>query len=109
MTNEQLSLKSNYLLITSHLARTPQEPGHGSRHWLLMHALVGLHSGLMVHSGLQFGGEPKKLGKQLQAGPLLATTVHWLFGPQGEGWHGFSGTAGTSLMIISHRTNGFPE
>lgn len=46
------------------------------------------HSGLITHSGLQFGGLPMKLGKQEQDGePLIS--LHSLFDPQGEGTHGF--------------------
>lgn len=36
----------------------PQTPGHGSTQRCLMQALSLGHSGLIVHSGRQFGGEP---------------------------------------------------
>lgn len=36
----------------------PQTPGQGSTHRCRMQALSLGHSGLIVHSGRQFGGEP---------------------------------------------------
>lgn len=41
----------------------------------------------MVHSGLQFGGEPTKLDKHVQDGTLLIIW-HMELGPQGDGKHG---------------------
>ena len=54
-----------------------------------MHALVDGHSGLIVHSGRQFGGVPMYPVKHEQAG-LSPLTAHSAFGPQGEGWQGFN-------------------
>ena len=45
-------------LMTVHWAPAPHDPGHGSRHLSLMHALLLGHSELMLHSGRQFGGTP---------------------------------------------------
>lgn len=44
-----------------------------------------------MHSGLQFGGDPKKSGKQEHEGESPAT-LHWAFEPQGDGWQGFVAT-----------------
>lgn len=75
--------------MTVHCAEIPQEPGHGSKHFSRMQALLLEHSELIVHSGLQFGGLPKKLGRHEQDGELLIS-LHWLFGPQGEGTQGLT-------------------
>ena len=45
-------------LITLHCAPDPHDPGHGSLHFSRIQARLLGHSGLMVHSGLQFGGLP---------------------------------------------------
>lgn len=45
--------------MTLHLAEKPHEPGQGSRHFSLIHALLLGQSEFIVHSGLQFGGDPK--------------------------------------------------
>ncbi len=50
----------------------------------------------MVHSGLQFGGLPTKVGKQEQDG-LPPMSLHSEFGPQGDGTHGFR--TGTTSVI----------
>jgi hypothetical protein len=42
---------------------------------------------LLVHSGLQFGGEPKNSGRQEQDGKS-SVTRHSEFGPQGDGKQG---------------------
>lgn len=60
-------------LTTVQSALTPHEPGQGSVHFWRMHAKLLGHSALIVHSGLQLGGDPKKLSKQEQEGnpPML--------------------------------------
>ena len=81
-------------LTTWHLALEPHTPGQGSTHFWLMQAVVKLHSELMIHSGLQFGGLPEKLGWQEQTqAPFIS--LFWLLGPQGSGSQGFSGTTGS--------------
>lgn len=81
---------------------SPQEPGQGSRHLLLMHANWLLHSALIVHSGLQFGGEPMKLAKHVHDGDLLIAW-HKAFGPQGDGRHGLiSISFGAKISIINY-------
>lgn len=45
-------------LCTWHWAFIPQEPGHGSRHFSEMQAVIGEQSVLTTHSGLQLGGIP---------------------------------------------------
>lgn len=44
--------------ITWQRAFCPHVPGHGSVHFLLIHALSCGHSELTTHSGLQVGGVP---------------------------------------------------
>lgn len=59
----------------------------GSAHFILIHALLDGHSLLLEHSGLQYGGEPRKSGIQVQDGvPEFALQME--FGPQGDGVHG---------------------
>lgn len=50
---------------------------------------------MLIHSGLQFGGDPIKVGKHEQDGDS-PITLHCAFGPQGDGWQGFIGTTGSS-------------
>lgn len=64
-----------------------------------MQALVKAHSELTVHSGLQPGGLPIYSGKQEHTACPL-TSLHWLFGPQGDGLHGFLG-ASTFAKILN--------
>lgn len=52
-----------------------------------------------MHSGLQAGGLPMTPGWQEQTDtPLLI--LHKLFGPQGDGWHGFLGGSGSRHHYI---------
>lgn len=81
-------------LKTLHSAMIPQEPGHGSTHFWFMQAKLLEHSEFIVHSGLQFGGVPKKFGKHEQDG-TDPTSLHWLFGPHGDGTHGLTITGST--------------
>lgn len=84
--------------MTSQRAFNPQEPKQGSVHFWLTHALVDGHSALTMHSGLQFGGAPMYPDKQEQtAWPFCC--LHWLLGPQGDGWQGSSGSFGSSVII----------
>lgn len=64
-----------------------------------MHAKVAVHSLLLIHSGLQFGGELKKPLRQEQDGSSL-TTLHSALGPQGDGWHGLTFIGASTEMII---------
>lgn len=74
-------------LITLHSAPAPQEPGQGSRHFSLIQDKILGHSALMVHSGLQLGGEPAYSGKQEHDG-IPPLSLHCEYGPHGEGRHG---------------------
>lgn len=75
--------------MTLHCAPVPQEPGQGSLHFCLIQALLLEHSGLIEHSGLQFGGLPINVGKQEQEGdPPIS--LHSEFGPHGDGTQGFT-------------------
>lgn len=53
-----LQVQIGVWLITEQRALFPHEPGHGSIQRWFTQAFVGAHSGLMVHSGRQFGGAP---------------------------------------------------
>lgn len=85
-------------LITLHSAFNPHEPGHGSRHFLLIQAMFLAHSVLLVHSGLQFGGDPINSARHLQSA-LSPFSVHWELGPHGDGRHGLTFTGGVFAKI----------
>lgn len=87
--------------MTEHTALMPQVPGHGSAHFWLMQAKFWGHSELTTHSGLHPGGLPTKLGRHVHTGWLL-TSLHWLFGPQGDGWQGFLGVSWITAKIVSY-------
>lgn len=89
-----LHVQTGVWLITLHLASNPQAPGHGSLHLSLIHALLLGQSEFIVHSGRQFGGDPKLSDEQLHDGTLFMAW-HWDRGPQGDGRHGLI-IAGTS-------------
>lgn len=65
-----------------------------------MHAKLLLHSLLLMHSGLQFGGDPMNSGRHEQEGESPAT-LHIELGPQGEGSQGLIITNGTSAKIAT--------
>lgn len=64
-----------------------------------MHAWFRAHSELVTHSGLQVGGLPMyPTAHEQTAWPLIS--LHWLFGPQGDGLHGFLGIGSKNLPLI---------
>ena len=83
----------------------PHNPGQGSWHFLLLHAMSVGQSALITHSGLQFGGEPIIPGRH----------VHWhlspmflgglVFGPQGFGLQGSSSMMGSMAIKQNHNFN----
>lgn len=77
----------------------PQGSGHGDTHFLFLHVFSEGHSALTTHSGLQFGGDPLYSGKHEQ---MLRPfeTLHWLFGPQGDGWHGLTGKSSWAAIML---------
>ena len=75
---------------TWHTAPVPQEPGHESRHFCLMHAWLLGHSELITHWGLQLGGIPMNVGRQEHAGDP-ALFWHWELEPHGDGTQGSMG------------------
>lgn len=77
----------------------PHVPGQGSIHFWLIQALFNAQSEVVVHSGLQVGGLPKYPGKQEHTACSLITR-QTLFGPQGEGLHGFVGTRTANMIFI---------
>lgn len=78
------------------MAFVPQTPGHGSTHFWLTHALSRAHSELTTHSGRQLGGVPINIGKHEQTACSLIS-LHWLFGPQGDGEQGWAGAGGIAV------------
>lgn len=90
-------------LIVSHLALEPHnlEPRQGSLHLFEMHARLKAHSALTVHSGRQFGGLLKKVGKQVQT-LVPPTTRHKLLGPQGDGSQRLLTASSPSKNFIVH-------
>lgn len=54
-----------------------------------MHAKFFVQSGLVTHSGLQLGGLPMYVGKQVHFDVPLGVTSQRELTPQGEGTHGF--------------------
>lgn len=66
-----------------------------------MQAKLLRHSGLIVHSGLQFGGIPIKPSTHEHAG-LSPRNWHIEFGPHGDGTHGLIGTLGSSAKLKKH-------
>ena len=85
-------------LTTRHSAFAPQEPTQGSLHFWLMQASWLEHSGLLAHSGRQFGGDPMNSGRQEHEGASLKTW-HWALGPHGDGWQGFVGIGSISVAV----------
>lgn len=76
---------------TRQMAPWPHRFRHGSWHFWLMQANRVSHSELIVHSGLQFGGDPINSLRQVQtAWPFLS--IHWLFGPHGDKLQGLGST-----------------
>jgi len=84
-------MHSGLWLTTLQYALFPQIPGQGSTHFLFTQAKFVGHSALVVHSGRHIGGFPIKYGKQEHTAWLLSS-LHWLFGPHGEGVHGYIGS-----------------
>lgn len=66
-----------------------------------MHANLSAHSLLLIHSGLQFGGDPIYSGKHEQDGNSLIT-LQIAFCPQGDGRQGstYDGTSSTILTNV---------
>lgn len=65
----------------------------GSMHLKSLQALERSHSELLTHSGRQEGGEPVMVGRHEHIACPLEPSLHWEFGPQGEGLQGFLYTA----------------
>lgn len=81
-------------LTTRHSALFPHEPTQGFAHLLFIHAKWEGHSLLLMHSGLQFGGEPKNPPRQEHEG-VSPITRHSAFVPQGDGAQGFACITGS--------------
>lgn len=83
-------------LTTMHWAFRPQAPGHGSIHFWFEQALFRLQSELTVHSGRQLGGLPIKPCTQTHTACPF-NSLHWLYGPHGDGIHKLIGSGGDSV------------
>lgn len=96
--------------ITEHWAFGAHEPGHGSLHFLLIHAKWDEQSSFTTHSGRQFGGDPTYSGTQEHDG-ISPFTWQIAFGPHGEGTHGLeggaSGGAAAVNIILFNQNNPF--
>lgn len=94
--------------ITSQRALSPQVPGQGSVHLYLWQARFVEHSALTTHSGLQFGGDPWYSGRhEHTAFPFFS--MHLLFGPHGDGVHGWGVSGGMSVGQDRDDTAKFSE
>ena len=84
---------------TRHLAFIPHNPGQGSWQWRVIQASSVGQSELIVHSGLQLGGEPIKSGRHEQShrSPFC---LFLLFNPQGSGSQGSSTITGAMAVSI---------
>lgn len=71
-----------------------------------MHAKFDGHSEFVIHSGRQFGGDPKNSGIHEHDGES-PTALHCEFGPHGVGWHGFEGTttgsSSAKIFLVNNR------
>lgn len=92
-----------------HCALIPQEPGHGSRHFSRIQALLLEHSEFIEHSGRQFGGDPVYVWRHEHDGDPLKSR-HSENGPHGEGWQGlrysscFGGKTGAIEIWVKEQT-----
>lgn len=80
-------------------------PGHGSMHLLLTQALLRGQSGLITHSGRHplVDGDPSYPSKHSQmAAPFI--TRQRVFGPHGDGTHGFDGIGSIQLFSEYYKT-----
>lgn len=88
-------------LTTRHSAPDPHDPGQGSLHFWLMHAISFGHSVFAIHSGRQFGGLPRKFSRQAHDGEF-PISLQIELAPQGEGWQGltYGGGIGSKTIIF---------
>lgn len=100
-----MQLHNGLWLRTLHVALIPHTfREHGLMHLLFIQALSAGHSELTMHSGRQpviSVGMPNILGRHLQIA-VSCTVSHIVFGPHGEGWHGFGfvGSKYTKHILI---------
>lgn len=83
-------------LITLQFEFWPHGSGQGFEHLNCMHARLVGHSEFVTHSGLHPGGLPVYWGRHEQTAWWLIT-LHWLFGPHGEGMHGLIDSISASI------------
>lgn len=87
-------------LITRHSALEPHAWTQGFWHFLLIQAILGAHSLLLMHSGRQLGGDPRNSGIHWHAGVSCPLCWHMEFGPHGDGWQGFEEAGGVESAEI---------
>lgn len=80
-------------------AEIPHVPRQGLLHFMLMQASFSAQSVFTIHSGRQAGGLPINPGIHVHIAWLLKLW-HRLFGPQGDGLHGFSMTIGSARALF---------
>lgn len=86
-------------LYTLQIAFCPQVPGQGSAHLFRIHALLRGQSVFKTHSGRQPEyGSPRYSGIHVQM-----PSLHWALDPQGEGLHGFIGSASISVSTFNYK------
>lgn len=89
---------------------TPQRPGHGSWHFLLIQALLEGQSEFTTHSGRQFGGDPIISGKQEHWHCPPMSLGGFELGPHGLGSQGSRMTGGLMVCgIREHAEKGSPR
>lgn len=84
--------------ITLHSVFWPHTPSQGFLHFWRIHACCWLHSELTRHSGRQAGGVPRNSDWQVHTAWSL-DTLQILFGPHGDGMHGFLLITGKSEKV----------
>lgn len=103
--NPVIQIQFGVWLITWHSAFWPHIPGHGSLHFPAIQARWLEHSLLLTHSGLQLGGEPMNPSRQEHEGES-PDCLHSEFGPQGDGWQGFTTRISFSVNnVLTTRLN----
>lgn len=89
-------------LTTWQVASIPHVPGQGSIHFWFKHARFNGHSELWTHSGRQTGGLPIN-PRRHEHTAWEFTSLHWLFGPHGDGLQGFVFIGAENTSVINRK------
>lgn len=95
--NPALHVQIGLWFMTWQRALIPHVPGHGSLHFWCIQAWCWGQSVLTTHSGLHVGGVPTNPSWQEHT-PWPSTSLQLLYGPQGEGTHGFVSSIGAKRI-----------